>query len=571
LAGYDSPEVVVKLHLLTHVKEDPMFKILSLFFLALLAANVLGRVEVSQHGDLINYEFSDLSISTESLTIEGSDFIRTKLVGANDYEAILFELGMPEIPVIRFYAPQGEVEVILGDEKDFGQPKRLASNLVPNLESLEKIPGSKRKLVMNKSFQKSNAFYPAKKYEISNGGTTNGKQEQLITVYPLSWNPLTKTIKLVNNFQVIVKTLGQDQTKSLESETIAFVIGGQFKNSPSIARYEIFKKQLGFNVVRIIVEGSVNTPEAIRTKLQELLKSTTLKYALIFGDAEHVPAKKSSIISGVTDHFYAAIDTNNYAQDINGPDIGVGRVTIKNETELNNVVEKFIKYQTTNSTSDEWLSNASFLATNDRYTVAEGSHNHVIDTYMTNHGYSGIFPNANQPGGDKLYAITYRVKNEQVVSAIKAGRSIIDYSGHGATTFWDAPRVTQANVRNMDHSDALPFVISNACITGQFTVNESFAETWIKHPNGAIMFWGSMDSTYWDEDDFLERDTFKGIFELKKETFSEITHYGLKELWRRYNGQNRAAYYWETYLTFGDPSIKLKLNGNQDFLAGVLP
>ena len=560
-----------RLYILTHVKEDPMFKILSLSLLALFAVNVLGRVEVSQQGDLINYEFSDLSISTENLTIEGSEFIRTKLVGADDYEAILFELGMPEIPVIRFYAPQGEVEVVLGDEKDFGQPKGLAMDLVPNLESLEKIKGSTRKLIINKSFQKSSAYYPAKKFEISNGGTTNGNQEQLITVYPLTWNPSSKSIKLVKNFQVIVKPAVQEQTKSLEVETMVFVIGGQFKNSPAIAQYENFKKQLGFNVVRIIVEGSVNTPEAIRTKLQELLKSTNLKYALIFGDAEHVPAKKSNIISGVTDHFYAAIDTNNYAQDINGPDIGVGRVTIKNETELQNVVDKFIKYQTTNFTTDEWLSNASFLATNDRYTVAEGSHNYVIDSFMTNHGYSGIFPNAAQPGGDKLYAITYRVKNEQVINAISAGRSIIDYSGHGATTFWDAPRFTQANVRDLNHSAALPFVISNACITGQFTVNESFAETWIKHPHGAIMFWGSMDSTYWDEDDFLERDTFKGIFELKKATFSEITHYGLKELWRRYNGQNRAAYYWETYLTFGDPSIKLKVNGNQDFLAEVLP
>ena len=158
-----------RLRILTHVKEDPMFKILSLSLLALFAVNVLGRVEVSQQGDLINYEFSDLSISTENLTIEGSEFIRTKLVGADDYEAILFELGMPEIPVIRFYAPQGEVEVILGDEKDFGQPKRLAMDIVPNLESLEKIKGSTRKLIINKSFQKSSAYYPAKKFEISNG------------------------------------------------------------------------------------------------------------------------------------------------------------------------------------------------------------------------------------------------------------------------------------------------------------------------------------------------------------------------------------------------------------------
>jgi hypothetical protein len=175
-------------------------------------------------------------------------------------------------------------------------------------------------------------------------------------------------------------------------------------------------------------------------------------------------------------------------------------------------------------------------------------------------GYGGVFPKPNQVGGDRLYAITHKAGNQEVMSSIIKGRSIINYSGHGATTYWDAPRVSQSDVGALNRaSSSLPFVISNACITGNYRVAESFAETWQRQEWGAVMFWGSMDSTYWDEDDILEKRMYDGIYTDRKSTFGEITYHALAELWKAYGGANRSAYYWETYIMFGDPSIDLRL------------
>jgi hypothetical protein len=69
-----------------------------------------------------------------------------------------------------------------------------------------------------------------------------------------------------------------------------------------------------------------------------------------------------------------------------------------------------------------------------------------------------------------------------------------------------------------------------------------------------------MDSSYWDEDDILERRMFDGIFTQKKLNFGEITDHALSEVWKHYGGKNRSAYYWETYHVFGDPSINLRIN-----------
>ena len=73
------------------------------------------------------------------------------------------------------------------------------------------------------------------------------------------------------------------------------------------------------------------------------------------------------------------------------------------------------------------------------------------------------------------------------------------------------------------------------------------------------MYWGSMDSTYWDEDDVLERRMFDGIFTGGKTTFGAITEFALREVAKQYGGSGRSDYYFETYHMFGDPSITLRI------------
>jgi hypothetical protein len=52
---------------------------------------------------------------------------------------------------------------------------------------------------------------------------------------------------------------------------------------------------------------------------------------------------------------------------------------------------------------------------------------------------------------------------------------------------------------------------------------------------------------------------YDGIYTAHKSTFGDITQNALSELWKEYGGANRSAYYWETYIMFGDPSIELRL------------
>ena len=115
--------------------------------------------------------------------------------------------------------------------------------------------------------------------------------------------------------------------------------------------------------------------------------------------------------------------------------------------------------------------------------------------------------------------------------------------------------ITRDDIRKLPDNGVFTFLISNACNTGNYLYGESFTESWLRHPSGAIFTWGSMDLSYWDEDDVLERKLFEGLFRENNRSFSDVTNEALSELWKHYGGKGLSRYYWETYVSLGEPSL----------------
>ncbi|MBI2519185.1 MAG: hypothetical protein HYV97_02160 [Bdellovibrio sp.] len=534
------------------------FRFWSVCFLVLSAFSLpaFSYVHVHNAGNKIVYDFVAEGISVDSKSVDGQEFRVAHLVGVDKYSGIHYEIGSPEVPVIRFNVFTSDAKNIKVTTRSYLSENKfhIYGELSPVLAPVEKVVGARYKIFKNDHF-KSMTAYPDSDFEISELGTVRGQKVFQVTLYPAQFIGVSNEFKIARSYQVeVAKSV---EVENFATDGIVFVVGAKFKNSRSLKDYMAKKSAMGMEVSRIDALGL--NPDTIRTKIKNLYTANKgLKYVLIIGDAEDVPALQSNTIYGITDHYYASIDTNDYENDIKTPDLFVGRISATNEQQLSVILLKYTRYMDGDFSSRGWLNHTSFLATDDRWELAEGTHNYVVDTYTKNRGYTGTFPEVEQAGGDKLYAVTYNAGNTEVMAAITKGRSIIDYSGHGANTFWDAPRVEQEDVRSLTQS-SLPFVISNACITGDFRVTESFAETWQRQEWGAVMFWGSMDSTYWDEDDILEKRMFDGIFAEGKTAFGPITQYALEEMAKHYGGSGRSDYYFETYHMFGDPSITLRI------------
>lgn len=87
------------------------------------------------------------------------------------------------------------------------------------------------------------------------------------------------------------------------------------------------------------------TAEDIRAYIQDVYKSANLSYVLLLGDVEFIPAHYRSIhpshgIELGTDLYYAEMDDEGYF-----PDLGIGRLSVDNETEAQIVVDKILAYE----------------------------------------------------------------------------------------------------------------------------------------------------------------------------------------------------------------------------------
>ena len=285
------------------------------------------------------------------------------------------------------------------------------------------------------------------------------------------------------------------------------------------------------------------SPSAIRTWItNRYARAETRPSALLLiGDHAQIPCFAGTQEDRPdTDLYYACMDGGNDWQ----PEFPVGRLSATTPEQLQAIVEKIVAFET--AQPDAWFLQAAFMAGTDRYTITEGTHDAVIAQWFDPRGYQS----------DRLYVTRFDATTANVGAAFNAGRLLGVYSGHGSETEWsDGPTFQKIHVLALTNENRYPLVLSFACLTGRFGgVAECFAETWQRVPRrGASAVLASSVTSYWEEDDVLERAFFLAIFEENRRPIGEallrakqklLEHYGLTATVRRY---------YEQYNLLGDP------------------
>ena len=306
-----------------------------------------------------------------------------------------------------------------------------------------------------------------------------------------------------------------------------------------------WKAQKGYNVTLVTTNDTGTSTDDIVAYITDAYNNWTIPpaYLLLVGDTDTIPY--FSVLQ-VSDLYYAAIDGDDYF-----PDLFYSRFPVRTADQLNNMVDKILNYEFGAwGQADDFLT-ATFMASNDNYTVSEGTHNYCISTYLDALGFTS----------NKRYSHQGANIN-QVIADINGGLNYLIYSGHGSETSWaDGPAMSQAQVNGLTNTN-YPFVASHACLTNGYHLSyECFGETWVRNPTGGMAFFGSTTYTYWDEDDILQRRYFDGIFDGTLErnyyTLGEFTVYGMAKLWENYSGGGLSQEYWEQYNILGDASVDL--------------
>ncbi len=578
-----------------------IFSLLIMFSFSLSFANQYISIDQGGQTNQLDAQLisSDQNSSTIELDVDGILLEDIDIVNSSysniywENSGVEGELGEATLPVYRFflqipYGAKAEIELLESEINNIELSSYGIQNpLYPVQPPREKVEGAVYEFVMDESYYKLDSYKNLPIVEVTDYPIIRGHQLVSIIVRPVDYNPAIGELSFVSNLKFKVDYQGGNQGETIAKlqryssrqsnhlvEEIVLNPGvfeiNELDDLPTSLGYLIisennvnyleamesyveWKKDMGYEVTMVSTVETGTSNSDIRDYIQDAYDTWDVppSFVLLIGDTPEIPHfTGQGTGSPPTDLNYSMMEGNDYF-----PDIGVGRFSVANLTDLNNVIDKTLQYeQGTWGGGDDWVQTAVFMASTDNYQISEGTHNFVLNNYLNDAGFDS----------DLLYTVTYNATTQDVTDSFNAGRNLGIYSGHGSTTSWaDGPAFSQANVNALTNT-VYPFVQSYACITGNFTYGECFAETWIRTDNGAFAFMGSSVNSYWDEDDIMEKRVFEGFFDnqipgdpYNFTWINGLVNYGKIELYSYYGNTGMVRRYFEMYNIMGDGSVDL--------------
>ena len=275
-------------------------------------------------------------------------------------------------------------------------------------------------------------------------------------------------------------------------------------------------------------------------------------YVLLVGDVEHIPTHYYQG-STATDHYYSDVD---YLPEHDEPyfsEIFVGRISVKNTTELNVIINKSVNYEKSPYTEEtDWYKKAVLISDSGYFEVTSN----WVYSFLTNEGYTV----------NKIYRSLGNDNPGNVTTSINDGRAIVNYRGHGAINGWETSNFRNSDVLALDNSRKLPIVISPTCYTGWFDYEPSdcFGETWLKgdssrfpEVNGGVAFFGSSRVSYGGYNDDLDKGVYKAIFNDGLTNFAEATNRAKIYMYNSKGDTSTTRLEFRLFNNLADPELEI--------------
>jgi gingipain R len=463
------------------------------------------------------------------------------------------------------------------------------------------------KAVAGAAYQQD-AFYPAQIATVANEYMIRQAAGRALHIYPVQYNPVTHKLRVYTSMDIEVKTshaskpvevtgnklwdniyrkqfinydlLNGSAAKSTyvaptETGDMLIITPGQYITA--LQPFVEWKKERGIRckVINLSTMTSGPDPDSIKARIaQEYQQNNNLNYVLLVGDDADLPAMQAMDLAGPSDAAYGYISGNDHY-----PDLLIGRFSANNLQELQPQIDKSIEYEKNPTSSQNWYTRAMGIASNEgpgddnqmdwehmaaiRQELLGASYNYVYEAY------EGTHPVTDAPldgAGDP--------NEQEVITAINSGVSLINYCGHGSSTSmattgfsnWDVPSLTNTN-------GEWPFIVTVACVTGEFMYGQSLGEAlMVASQNGQAygMVGGFMSSInqYWDppmEAQDIINAIVSGNDTNELYAAAAITAAGCMGMNDAYMGSGYDM--TDTWIFFGDPSLQLRYDQSDTLTA----
>ncbi len=526
----------------------------------------------------------------EAVTIDGQTWYHLNL----KKEGLTLEAGLPQVPVIaRSVAipatARMELSTMESEYVEYLMPIAPSKgNLTRDIDP-DSVP-----YTFNR-FYNSGQYYPSTFTENTEPFVIRDFRGMTVRFTPFVYYPATQTLRVYNRIRVALNNTGTDMTNALPMQRNSYnayfkdIYSGLFLNfaqakypvleeegnllvikhsmfDAAIQPYVDWKRQKGFQVDVVDVSVAGPTANQIKTYIaNRYAQDPNLVFVQIVGDAPQVPTLTSG--GGGSDPSYTLITGND-----NYPEIFIGRFSAQTVAELQTQVLRTVHYERDIQAGSTWIQKAMGIASNEgggsQGDMGESDQQHMelIRTDLLYYGYTSV---------DQVYQ-AQGATAAQVTNYLNEGRGFINYVGHGTNTNWTTTGFSNTHVNALTNDYMLPFIVSVACVNGNFVSITCFAEAWLNAtnnttgaPTGAIAHYASSINQDWNPPMRAQDEIVDLLIAEQKQTIGGLFFNGSSRMTEVYG--TAGANMFKTWHIFGDASLVARTKNPQEMTAVYNP
>jgi len=392
----------------------------------------------------------------------------------------------------------------------------------------------------------------------------------ILFLIPLSIHLLGR-IKTENQTTVLISPENSNLFSSdseMNGSEYLIITHQNFSDSIKILAEDKIKHGLSTKIVNSSSICENPTPENISDYIQNAYDTWNPqpKYVLLVGDVEYIPAHTCEGYPYSTDLYYATVNGSDYF-----PDLYVGRFPVKNNEELEIIINKTINYEENYDPNEAMFSHV-LLAAYEQSTRYYIETSESIRTFLENNSYTTTCV---YTGGE------YTGTTEDIINCVNEGALLLNHRDHGGIYGWSFPSFSISDINDLNNSHFQPVMFSINCLSGSFDYSsDCFGEAILKAENkGITAFIGASTVSYSGYNDELNKGLFASIFPGYYPDYSNgnvtrtaklggILNFGKMFMYDKYYLTNGEGYSWTpneltTQLQFeiinllGDPELSV--------------
>jgi hypothetical protein len=315
----------------------------------------------------------------------------------------------------------------------------------------------------------------------------------------------------------------------------------------AMAPFVAWKMQEGIPVDMVDISTIGNNTTSITNYIRTAYQQNGVAYVLLVGDSQQITTPQAA--GGASDPTYTCLVGNDRY-----PELILGRFSAENVAHVQTQVARSVTYEQSPTVGGTWYAKGTGIGSNQGPgddNEYDYQHEDVIRGKLLTYGYSQV---------DQIY--DPGANATQVATALNNGRSVVNYTGHGSQNAWTTSGFSSTNVAQLQNDWLLPFIVSVACVNGQFNGGTCFAEAWLRsthngNPVGAVGTYMSSVNQSWNPPMAGQDAVMDLMVADAKHTFGGLCYNGSCQMMDEY-GVSAGGDMFLTWHVFGDPSLMIR-------------